>query len=221
MIGKIIKFFYLKYYNKKMGVQVYSIRISYKLLRQGLGKHVLVGENVQFVGDQQKIGDYTYIMGGWLYNVDVGKYCSIAYDVCIGPGEHNLNRLSSYPILHRACNDEEIVEFEDKRVVIKNDVWIGHGVTILGGVKIGNGVVIGTGAVVTKDIPDYAIAIGVPARVIKYRFDEQTRKKLLQISWWDRSDEWIRAHRNIWVQDVDMDLLNSISESDGDDILEE
>ena len=71
------------------------------------------------------------------------------------------------------------------QIIIGHDVWIGHGVKILGGVKIGNGAVIGTGAIVAKNIPPYAIAVGNPARVIKYRFDEETIKKLLAVKWWN------------------------------------
>ena len=72
-----------------------------------------------------------------------------------------------------------------KQSIIGNDLWIGYGVTILGGVKIGNGAVIGASAVVAKDIPPYAIAVGNPARVVKYRFDEKTIRKLLAVKWWN------------------------------------
>lgn len=72
-----------------------------------------------------------------------------------------------------------------RQVIIGNDVWIGRSVTIMGGVKIGNGAVIGANAVVAKDIPPYAIAVGNPARVVKYRFDEETIKKLLAVKWWN------------------------------------
>ena len=81
---------------------------------------------------------------------------------------------------------------EHKPVFIGNDVFIGANVTILDGVTIGDGAVIGAGAVVTKDIPPYAIAVGVPAKTIKYRFDENTQQLLLAEKWWEKSDEEIQ-----------------------------
>jgi hypothetical protein len=69
--------------------------------------------------------------------------------------------------------------------VIGDDVWIGHGAVILPGVRIGTGVAIGAGAVVSRSIPDFAVAVGVPARVIRYRFPEETRRRLLKLAWWN------------------------------------
>jgi hypothetical protein len=77
----------------------------------------------------------------------------------------------------------------DHRCTIGHDVWIGHGVTVIAGRKIGIGAVIGSGAVVTRDIPPYAIAVGVPARVVKFRFPPDVVEKLLATQWWD----WDRA----------------------------
>ena len=78
---------------------------------------------------------------------------------------------------------------ESRRSVIGNDVFIGANVTVLDGVTIGDGAVIGAGAVVTKDSPPYAVAVGVPARVSKYRFDCETIDQLLQIRWWDKDSQ--------------------------------
>lgn len=76
--------------------------------------------------------------------------------------------------------------------MIGNDVFIGANVTILDGITIGDGAVIGASAVVSKDIPPYAIAVAVPAKVIKYRFDEQTIQKLQEKEWWNGSEEEIK-----------------------------
>ena len=80
------------------------------------------------------------------------------------------------------------------QLIIGHDVWIGYGVLFVGGVNVGNGAIIGAGAVVAKDIPPYAIAVGNPARVVKYRFDEETIKKLLAVKWWNWSFEKILAN---------------------------
>src|SRR5690606_35624172 len=74
---------------------------------------------------------------------------------------------------------------ERKHIYIGNDVFIGMNVTILDGIRIGDGAVIGAGAMVSKDIPPYAIAVGNPIRIIRYRFNDELIKKLLEIKWWD------------------------------------
>lgn len=79
-------------------------------------------------------------------------------------------------------------------VVIGSDVWIGARAAILEGVTIGDGAVVAAGAVATKDVPPYAIVGGVPAKIIKYRFDEETIKKLLELKWWDKDMDWIVEH---------------------------
>ncbi|MBR6646045.1 MAG: CatB-related O-acetyltransferase, partial [Clostridia bacterium] len=78
--------------------------------------------------------------------------------------------------------------------IIGNDVWIGHSALILEGVKIGDGAIVGAGAVVTKDVPPYSIVVGVPAKVIKYRFSENEIAKLSELKWWDQSVEWIKEN---------------------------
>lgn len=77
----------------------------------------------------------------------------------------------------------------NKNVVIGNDVWIGEAVFINDGVKIGSGAVIGAHSVVTKDIPPYAIVAGAPAKILRYRFDEETIKHLLESRWWEWPDD--------------------------------
>jgi acetyltransferase-like isoleucine patch superfamily enzyme len=80
---------------------------------------------------------------------------------------------------------------ETYNAIIGNDVWIGNDVIIMGGLKIGDGAIIGTGAIITKNVPPYAVVIGVPGKVIKYRFTDDEIGKLLEIQWWNKDKEWI------------------------------
>ncbi|MFA6779069.1 MAG: CatB-related O-acetyltransferase, partial [Paludibacteraceae bacterium] len=88
---------------------------------------------------------------------------------------------------------------ENQKTIIGNDVFIGANVIVLDGVRIGNGAVIGAGAVVVNDIPDYAVAVGVPARVVKYRFDKYTISRLQNLEWWNWSlDDLKKVELNFW-----------------------
>lgn len=142
------------------------------------------------------LGAYSYINGldFWcagtsnVSNILIGRYCSLSRELLFIVGfNHNYKAITSYPRLGRS----NIHSKNPRQIIIGHDVWISHGATVMGGVKIGNGAVIGAGAVVAKDVPPYAIAVGNPARVVKYRFDEDTIKKLLAIKWWNWDKEKI------------------------------
>ena len=131
----------------------------------------------------------------------IGKFCSIARNVMIGTTSHPTGFLTTSPIPYRDMHivTGGIVFPEDKRVdymyskpvTIGNDVWIGMNAVLMDGITIGDGAVIGAGAIVTHDVPPYAVAMGVPARVTRYRFDEETIRRLLRVRWWDQPDEVI------------------------------
>jgi len=146
--------------------------------------------------DNSRIGDYTYVAhNSTIYYTAVGKFCSIGPNVFCGWGSHPVNGLSTAPMFYSSFKQNgitlsEVNKVEEaKPVKIGNDVFIGANVTILNGITIGDGAVIGAGAVVSKDIPDYAIAVGSPIKIIKYRFDEKQIEKLLKIRWWDFKHE--------------------------------
>lgn len=137
-------------------------------------------------------------------HVLIGRYCSVARDVSflLGLNHNYKNVVTTYPfdvdfVMEKICagaNITKITYFPEERrsdnhhqIIVGNDVWIGASATIMGGVKIGSGAIIGTNAMVTKDVPPYAVAVGNPARVVRYRFDAETVEKFLAVKWWNWS----------------------------------
>ena len=130
-------------------------------------------------------------------HVLVGNYCSLAHRLVFEIGaNHNYRSVSTYPFFVKTSPRispvlREPNSYNKYQIIIGNDVWIGCDVTIMSGVKIGNGAVIGAGTVVAKDVPPYAIVVGNPGRVIKYRFEEEIIEKLQKIKWWYWDEEKI------------------------------
>lgn len=120
--------------------------------------------------------------------IEIGKFCSIADNVVIfGGGEHKTDWGTTYPFNVFLPDFSSITEHPATKgnVVIGNDVWLASGCKIMSGVTIGDGAVVAANALVTKDVPPYAMVGGNPAKVIKYRFDEDLINKFLEIKWWD------------------------------------
>lgn len=158
-----------------------------------IGENCYISKDVKIYKDTVKIGDYTYINGGKIFYAQIGKYCSIAHGVYIGSGEHYIDRVTTFPIKNKIAGIKGLVDFpEQKDTIIGNDVWIGNNVCIKQGVKIGNGAIIASGAVVTRDVEPYTIVGGVPAKLIKKRFDDEIIKALLEIEWWNWEFEKIK-----------------------------
>jgi acetyltransferase-like isoleucine patch superfamily enzyme len=151
-------------------------------------------------------GEYSYIDGKFTpffweeADLIVGKFCSIAAELTVlMGGQHQHQWISTYPFDAFFPGAGEMPPHKRSKgnIVIGNDVWIGHGVTLLSGINIGNGAVIGAESVVTKDIPPYAIAVGNPAQIKKYRFSTDDISRLLELKWWDWPDDKIRGATSI------------------------
>ncbi len=135
-----------------------------------------------------------------LQNAQVGSFSNIAAMVRIGPTNHPMERVTLHHFTYRRKmygfdleDDAEFFEHRKKQLCfIGADTWIGHGVIIMPGVRIGIGAIVGSGAVVTKDVDDYSIAVGVPAKTIKKRFSDHLIKKLLSSEWWNWDYETIK-----------------------------
>lgn len=182
-----------------------SVILDSKDVFEGFNK---LGDNVtvlnSYIGYGSYIGSYSFIK-----NVKIGNYTCISTDVMTISGCHPLNNfVSIHPAFYStACQSGFTYVNENKfpdykyldeinriSIVIGNDVWIGARVTLLEGIFIGDGAVIAAGAVVTKDIPPYAIVGGVPAKIIRYRFEKDDVEFLMKLKWWNKSKEWIRVH---------------------------
>ena len=178
-------------------------RFSHAIIDRGcsFSRNVTIGEHSHIlegciVNDSQ-IGSYSYLgRNGLVQHTSIGNYCSISHDVIMGLGTHPLDMFSTSPLFYKANNTMKVKlvksdrDFQEyKPITIGSDVWIGARVIVLDGVTVGHGAVLAAGAVVTKDVPPYAIVGGVPAKVISYRYQEDTRSKLLETKWWDSTAE--------------------------------
>ena len=149
-----------------------------------------------------EIGEFSYISPGCSAvnrKSRIGKYCSIGTNVQIGVSQHPTGWLSTSPVFyfkHKFGFPSEGKEGYAERdliqpVEIGNDVWVGYNAILMDGIKVGDGAIVGAGAVVTKDVPPYAIVGGVPAKLIRYRFDEPTVSALLESKWWNRDPKFL------------------------------
>lgn len=182
--------------------------------------HCQLHPYVQFHGH---LGYGSYIAPYSKISAYIGRFTSIASHVSTVEGRHayqapfattcpmffslNSERSQSGSTFATEQRFEELkYALPNRRLAVEigNDVWIGERAMLIGGVHISDGVVVLAGAVVTKDVPPYAIVGGIPAKIIKYRYDEETINFLLNIQWWNNTEEWFKEN---WKLLTDVDKL--------------
>jgi phosphonate metabolism protein (transferase hexapeptide repeat family) len=193
----------------KMLGEAPTVHASSHIRESELGAWTDIGPNCSIT--ESTIGDYTYCAGdASIIYASIGKFCSIASHVRINPGNHPMQRVTQHHMTYRRAmfgfaetDDASFFQWRrEHRVVIGNDVWIGHAAIVMPGVTIGDGAVIGSAAVVTKDVPPYTIVGGVPARTIRERFPADVAAKLQCIAWWD------------WPRDLLQDRFDDLNDLD-------
>lgn len=216
-IEKIKKFLLQRIFNR-----------TQKELKLSFEEKVELGKVNNFHGNNKvrniSIGKNSYVSyNSIVYHADIGDYCSIGPNVVIGYGDHPTNMISTSPniYLNSLLFDENetasILISHFNKVKIMNDVWIGANVYIKNGVKIGNGAIIGAGAVVLKDVDDYDIVAGVPAKFIRKRFDSKVIELLLKIKWWEMDFQALKKYKDVLSNPTTI-LLNEMIKKMNHDI---
>jgi acetyltransferase-like isoleucine patch superfamily enzyme len=207
MLKRIVKYLYFKWKFRGKLQFDFTVNIGLHSRFEGMNK---IYPHTQFRGKMgfgSYIGDRCYLSG------KIGRFTSIAPYVQCNNGRHPITEpfATTSPVFFSLLKQngntfaakqryEELVfaDMEKKYpVIIGSDCWIGQDVFINGGITIGDGAVILAHAVVTKNIPPYAIAGGVPAKILKYRYDEETIKFLLDFKWWDRDISWLKNNADL------------------------
>lgn len=145
-----------------------------------------------------KLGRYSYVgYDSEVVNCDIGAFCSIANGFIAGGANHPMNWVSTSPVFYNVCSgtNHHLGNLQIENVAhtcIGNDVWIGSRAIVMQGINVGTGAVVGAGAVVTKNVPPYAVVAGCPAKIIRYRFDNDIVDQLLKSEWWLLQDFQLR-----------------------------
>lgn len=183
------------------------------LINTQIGESCLVGSFSKMAYSSMEslsyIGDYTVVI-----NSKIGKFTSISWGVTIGPEEHDYSRVTNHSFLYslKAFNLTPLKHYSpfEKECEIGNDVWIGCNSTILRGVKIGHGAVIGANSLVNKDVPPYAIVVGSPAKIIKYRFSPDVIEAMLELAWWNLPLDKIAEHTDFFAAQPTLEVIEKI-----------
>lgn len=184
------------------------------IARCKVGNNVALNRRSYF--NDSKIGGFSYAGSNTTMNfTSIGKFCSLARNVDIGGFDHDYHKVTTMPMFRfqQLIGGDNPEVDGDELCRIGSDVWIAAGTQVLHKASVGDGAVIGGGAVVTKDVPPYAIVAGVPAKIIKFRFDEKVIAELMDISWWNWPEEVVLQNIKWMIQeDLNSDTLARMKE---------
>ncbi|UTW67142.1 CatB-related O-acetyltransferase [bacterium SCSIO 12643] len=176
------------------------------------GEYTQVTSNASL--SNTKLGDYSSVGRNTTINhADIGKFCSISWNVTIGATSHPDNHITThaFPYISQFGMVKKNKKIKVKTIV-GNDVWIGTNVVIMPGISIGNGAIIGAGSIVTKNVPDYAVVVGVPAKITRYRFTSQEINILSKLEWWNWPRERIKNNIELFKIPITESLLKKLKD---------
>ncbi len=213
---RLVLYYYHKIKNRRLIKFGFSTYLSHHCEFEGMNA---VGGQSDFYG---KMGRGSYVGCNCHISADIGRYSSLGNRisqivethpykepfVTTSPMFFSLMRQTGHTFARRKMTEEYRFYDYEREIAyrIGNDCWIGNDVCFIGGVQVGDGAVVLTHAIVTKDVPPYAIVGGIPAKVIGYRYDEETIDFLLKVRWWDKPVEWLREH---WELLCDMEKFKA------------
>lgn len=151
-----------------------------------------------------EIGKYTTLGYNSTFHgtITIGNYCQLGPHVSIITTNHPVHYLSTY--INSSLFEGELTSLkQNKPVIIGNDVWIGQNVTILGGVTVGDGAILAAGAIVTKDVADFSIVAGSPAKHVKFRFTESVQREIKELEWWYKSKEALEELKPLFFKNLE------------------
>jgi acetyltransferase-like isoleucine patch superfamily enzyme len=201
--------------NSEMGSHCYISSHS-KLKKTALCDAVTIGPYTKL--ESVSVGRYSYIAGhAELNNVEIGSFCSIGPRLINHLGNHpSRTFVSTSPVFYMphapvpSFSEKETFPSYGGKVKIGNDVWIGQEVLLMDGVTIGNGAIVAARSVVSRDVPPYAIVGGVPAKLIRFRFEDDIIQQLESFQWWNMKIEWIKSNVNNF-QDIRKFITGAMS----------
>ncbi|WP_350293399.1 CatB-related O-acetyltransferase [uncultured Croceitalea sp.] len=191
--------FFLRNY-RKLFKKNNAIRFGAEVKNTVLGSNINISRycfvSNSVIGNYSSLGRNTTVI-----NAEIGNFCSISWNSTIGATSHDYKRLTTHAFPY--ISHYNFVK-KDERFIIKttlgNDVWIGANVIIMPGVKVGNGAVIGAGSIVTKDVDDFEIVYGIPAKSKGFRFSKQTIEEITEMAWWNWDDGKLKKHIGIFKE---------------------